>query len=71
MRKSGPFANAYRPRGEPPAVEGGVDFTLRQPGGQDKCPFGARRRVGSTELSGGGPWSVRGGAADSRFVGRF
>ena len=31
---------------------GGTAITLRQPGGQGKRPFGARRRVGSTELFG-------------------
>jgi len=43
---------AERPRGEPPAGAGEVSFTLRLPGGQDKCPFWAARRVGSTELLG-------------------
>jgi len=43
---------AQRSRGEAPAVAGGIAFTLRQPGGQDKRPFSAAWRVGSTELLG-------------------
>jgi len=56
---------AERPRGEPPAVAVKVAFTLCQPGGQGKRPFGAARRAGSIELS-GGKWF-----ADVGCAGRF
>ena len=40
---------ARRPRGEPPAGAGCTGFSLRQPGGQRKCPFGAARQVGFSD----------------------
>jgi hypothetical protein len=49
---------AQRPRGEPPAVAGGIASTLRQPGRHRKCPCAARGRAGSAELLGGAQYPI-------------